>query len=349
MATRYWVGGSGIWNNSSTSRWSASSGGSAGASAPTISDDVVFDNNSFAVGETTATVTVSSDVSCQNLSIVHSTSGNIVDIVNTTNNLSVYKEILANNQGWKLSKLNLYGVYRNNATSNGYGCSNITVLPGGTAYAIISSSTLNTTFTLDVRATITLSAGSNASISYLKTSNSATFILLQNTTLLGNADIDSGANVSTGSYKLIINPLGSSDVTLTVNGTLGNLDLGVSSSGLNIIFKGSGTIQNFTESTSSSCNLKFDTTSDLKFAAWSVSGVSGNTLNVSSTVDGVRAKITKSTAGIVSTNYLQVRDMQPYPDNTWISYNSTNLGNNYQWYFDSFTKPTSCLFFGSHI
>jgi len=46
MATYYWVGGSGTWDNSSTTNWSATSGGSGGAGVPTTADDVVFDVNS---------------------------------------------------------------------------------------------------------------------------------------------------------------------------------------------------------------------------------------------------------------------------------------------------------------
>lgn len=43
MASRYWVGGTGVWDASSTTHWSATSGGSSGASAPTSADDVFFD------------------------------------------------------------------------------------------------------------------------------------------------------------------------------------------------------------------------------------------------------------------------------------------------------------------
>ena len=46
MATRYWVGGSGTWDSSSTTHWSATSGGAAGASAPTSADDVIFNSAS---------------------------------------------------------------------------------------------------------------------------------------------------------------------------------------------------------------------------------------------------------------------------------------------------------------
>jgi len=46
MANRYWVGGTGTWDQTSTANWSTTSGGSAGASAPTYTDLVFFDDNS---------------------------------------------------------------------------------------------------------------------------------------------------------------------------------------------------------------------------------------------------------------------------------------------------------------
>jgi len=46
MANRYWVGGSGTWDDSSTTHWSTTSGGSAGASAPTGSDVCIFNSSS---------------------------------------------------------------------------------------------------------------------------------------------------------------------------------------------------------------------------------------------------------------------------------------------------------------
>jgi hypothetical protein len=49
MADRYWVGGTGTWNITTTN-WSASSGGASGASVPTVNDNVFFDNNSGGSG-----------------------------------------------------------------------------------------------------------------------------------------------------------------------------------------------------------------------------------------------------------------------------------------------------------
>ena len=57
MANRFWVGGSGNWDATSTANWAATSGGAAGASAPTAVDDVYFDAASN-VGTNPFTVTV---------------------------------------------------------------------------------------------------------------------------------------------------------------------------------------------------------------------------------------------------------------------------------------------------
>lgn len=65
MATYYWVGGSGIWDNASTTNWAASSGGSGGAGPPVAADDVIFDSNSG----TAATITVASTAACTNCTI----------------------------------------------------------------------------------------------------------------------------------------------------------------------------------------------------------------------------------------------------------------------------------------
>ena len=61
MAARYWVGGTGTWDNVVTTNWAATSGGAGGASAPTATDNVIFDANS---GTGTVTVTVGSGAAC---------------------------------------------------------------------------------------------------------------------------------------------------------------------------------------------------------------------------------------------------------------------------------------------
>ena len=56
MATYYWVGGSGTWDQFSTANWAATSGGVGGAGYPTAADDVVFDAGSDTGAPFTVTI-----------------------------------------------------------------------------------------------------------------------------------------------------------------------------------------------------------------------------------------------------------------------------------------------------
>jgi hypothetical protein len=73
--TRYWVGGTGTWDATTTTHWSASSGGATGASVPTSADAVVFDSLSNATAYTvTATAT---QLRCAALTIAGPLTGNV--------------------------------------------------------------------------------------------------------------------------------------------------------------------------------------------------------------------------------------------------------------------------------
>ena len=63
MANRYWVGGAGTWNTTSTTNWSASSGGGSGASVPTSADSVFFDQAG------TYTVTMTGGLNCLDITV----------------------------------------------------------------------------------------------------------------------------------------------------------------------------------------------------------------------------------------------------------------------------------------
>jgi hypothetical protein len=56
MADRYWVGGTGTWDSTSTTNWSDTSGGAGGFSVPTAADNVIFDAGSDAGGIFTVTM-----------------------------------------------------------------------------------------------------------------------------------------------------------------------------------------------------------------------------------------------------------------------------------------------------
>ena len=59
---RYWVGGTGDWDASTTTHWSTSSGGAGGASVPTAFDDVFFDSHSNEPTDTSFTVSLTRSI-----------------------------------------------------------------------------------------------------------------------------------------------------------------------------------------------------------------------------------------------------------------------------------------------
>src|ERR1035437_4516617 len=61
---RYWVGGTGTWND--VTHWSVRSGSAGGASIPTATDNVFIDSKSFTT--TGQNISISGTVSCNNLS-----------------------------------------------------------------------------------------------------------------------------------------------------------------------------------------------------------------------------------------------------------------------------------------
>ena len=80
MADRYWRGGTGTWNTTLTTNWSATSGGSGGASVPTASDNVIFDQAA------TYNVTMTGVLACLSITV---SAGTVSFITGTTPTLQV--------------------------------------------------------------------------------------------------------------------------------------------------------------------------------------------------------------------------------------------------------------------
>jgi hypothetical protein len=87
MADRYWVGGAGTWDATTTTNWSASSGGAGGASAPTSADNVIFDSASNA---TLYTVTVGTNAVAQDITIAGPAAGNVTITSAATSVINCY-------------------------------------------------------------------------------------------------------------------------------------------------------------------------------------------------------------------------------------------------------------------
>lgn len=89
MAARFWVGGAGNWDASTTTHWAATSGGASGASVPTSADTVTFDSLSNA---TAYTVTITAGANCSDLTIGPPAAGAIT-FAGTTN-LNVFGNLV---------------------------------------------------------------------------------------------------------------------------------------------------------------------------------------------------------------------------------------------------------------
>lgn len=344
MANRYWVGGAGTWNNTNTANWSTSSGGSGGASPPTVNDNVVIDDQSGVLGSVFS-ISVTSNVACANFRYERTATGSFTGI-NGDFTMTVQNSVTWLGEGGSTTLLIAFGGnYTNTMTVNNFGAFKLKCT--GTAFSSQTISGANNSFELEIVNTnvvISMTSPTLRSLRFTGTTNQ-NLTLSQETTLAGDLEISANCTITGNTLNLAPS---TGLVNLNINGTISSLKLSGTISNQIYAFKGNGSITTLSENSTVAFVLQFDTTSDIKFSTWSVSGSAGAIVSVRSNVSGVRASIRKNGGGVVSTNYMNVKDMQPYPDNTWISYNSTNAGNNWQWYFDNFTKPTSSLFFGNH-
>lgn len=92
MADRYWVGGTGSWDASDTTHWSASSGGASGASVPTSSDNVFFNSASNGASYT---CTITASANCNDLSLAHPSVGSFTFA--GSSDLSIYGSLTSAN------------------------------------------------------------------------------------------------------------------------------------------------------------------------------------------------------------------------------------------------------------
>jgi hypothetical protein len=77
MATYYWVGGAGTWDDTLTANWSATSGGAAGAGPPNNADTAIFDGNSGSGTVSVAATAVSLSTTINNAGITLSLTANV--------------------------------------------------------------------------------------------------------------------------------------------------------------------------------------------------------------------------------------------------------------------------------
>lgn len=296
MANRYWVGGTGTWNTTSTTNWSASSGGASGASVPTDADSVFFDQAG------TYTVAMTGALACLDITV---SAGTVTFATGTTPTLSVAGSmtLLAgtvwNSTGTTTFTSTTTGrtVTTNGVTLNG------SVTFNGTG----GGWTLGSALTLAAARTITLTAGALNLDTYTLTTGLFNYGNINARTLtfgtglialIGTGAVWSGTSSSglsvTGSRVIYVNYNGASTISVAASSqsfnfyfTAGTYALTIAS-GLfrDLNFTGfAGTVSNTAISISGNLNLGSTATFTSGASAWSfVATSTGKTITSNSKI-----------------------------------------------------------------
>ncbi len=103
MANRFWVGGTGTWNNSNTTSWSTTTGGAGGASIPGTGDVAIFDGASGG-----GTVTVDSPNGAGAVTVQQITCGaftGTLDFATNNNNVTLTVAFVGSGSGTRTINL----------------------------------------------------------------------------------------------------------------------------------------------------------------------------------------------------------------------------------------------------
>ena len=326
MADRYWVGGSGTWDTTSTANWSVSSGGASGASVPTAADSVFFDS------ATTYTVTTTGALTCLDFTV---SAGTVTFTAGTTPTIAISGS-LSIIAGTVVGIGSLPTTFNSTTTgktitTNGVNYNSIVTLNG-----VGGGWTLGSAFTCGV---FTLTAGtfdtsvSNYSFSttYIITSGLGTKVLN-----LNGSTVTISVNLNTATTTGLTFNAGTSQINLTANGasfeggglTFYNVAWTGAGAGTRLI-TGSNTFNTFSVSgTTPTMNIASGSTQTV--STFTVNGTAGVLKIIKSTVAGSRATLSKA-SGTVTSDYVSLKDSEATGGATWNATNATDAGNNLGW------------------
>jgi hypothetical protein len=282
MSDRYWVGGSGNWNATSTTNWATSSGGASGASAPTSADNVIFDGASN-TGTDAFTVTVTGTTAAPALCADFSTSaldGAMTFTMGATAFLDVYGSLTLPATNFSVSGTNGSRItFRatttgKTITTNGVSLSNVYVLLNGVGGGWTLGSALTSTSSFDYTAGALFDTGNFniTAVNFASANNNVRSISLGSSTITLSGG--TGALFIAGGINLTFNA-GTSTFVFT---------------GPSPFFNGGGyTYYNvsFTNTASGTIYLNAaNTFNDLTFTSLAATGIRNIQLNANQTVSG---------------------------------------------------------------
>ena len=336
MADRFWVGNGGNWSDNAN-HWSASSGGSPGASLPTSADNVYFDANSFtAEGQT---VTINATANCLDM-----------DWTGATNSPTLEGSA----QLYIYGSLNLGTITRTftgnifmKATSSGK-----TITTNGITFAsIINFSGIGGEWTLQDNLTnsnnITLTAGTlntngkNISCATFTGSGTTPRVLQLGASVITCSDLwtfttTTGLTFDAGTSTIIMT--GNTKTFAGGGLTYNNVEF----QGTPITVTGSNIFSNLKLTAGGIVNFTAGTTQTV--TTWYGDGAVGNLITIQSTVAGSAFTISKS-SGTVIKNYYLIRDSIVTGGATFVAINSINISGNSGWAWNLVNNNVGALGF----
>jgi len=361
MAARYWVGGSGTWDSTTTTNWSISSGGAGGASAPTTSDNAVFDANSGTSATVTVTATATSSYTSVNKSdLTLSLSGS--PTLTTQSYLTLTSGTITLNN----NTLTIYSLFSPDGAARtiNFGTGNITCIGNnstmvdagsGASLTITGTPTFNATYSGSVgtrtffspigfKYSLNVSAGSDiinispSGTNYKNDVNLTGFTgsLATTTnplTLYGNLTLGSGMTAS-GYTGTVTFAAASGTQTITSNGVTVNFPIVASGSGTFTISGALTSSSTYTSSGTKSSDFGYTTAtfSSVTLGATSATvgfGSVGLVLTGSGTCFSETVSRTSSsyyTTSVISATSSSPKTMSFYPTNSYVGLNQGGTG-----------------------
>jgi hypothetical protein len=358
MATYFWVGGAGTWNNSNTANWSLLSGGIGGVGPPISTDIVNFDTNSgsgtctTAAGSACATATFNSATLGLTLGAAHTMSGTFTLTQGTlslgsfalTCNVLISSNSNTRSIAFGTGNITLTGNAARildlrtvtNLTVTGTPVINSTYA-GSTGTRTIETGALPEAQTISVNVTagtdIVTNASTGARFKNLNfTGFAGTFNAGNAQSIYGNLTLGSGMTV--GASTVTLSFVGSAATqTITTNGVSVDRPINLAGVGSTFAFQDAltqGSTRAFTI-TNGTVQLKSGVTSTVG----SLTTSSTTQKFLQSTLAGTQATLSQVT-GTVSVGYLTIKDINATGGATFNAYtvnSNVNAGNNLGWDF----------------
>jgi len=244
--TRYWRGGTGTWDATTTTNWSATSGGAGGASVPTSADAVVFNSASNATAYTvTCTAT---QLRCASMAMAGPASGNITWAgtapIAFHGNVTLPATVLTRTH---TGNLTLTGSATGKTfTTNGNSIAQVTEINGvGCGWTLGSASTFVATFTITNGSFSTGNFAFTASGISSVNSNDRTISFGSSTVTATSTNVDFGTSAIGLTFNCGTSTIIQGSTTFNANGqTFYTVNHTAFSGSLN--FTGTGTFTNLT-------------------------------------------------------------------------------------------------------